>query len=475
MANYKKVTKDLVDQFGAICGAEFVIFDDNKKLTRYSGDQVADKRYRKLPEVAILPSSAEQISAILKLANREQIPVTPRGAGSGLSGGAVPLLGGICLSLERMNRILEIDLDNLTATLEPGVVTSKLDAVLADTGLFFAGYPLSEEFCFIGGNVAENAGGGRAVKYGVTGRYVIGLEVILPDGSLVCYGGKITKDVTGYDMIGLFVGSEGTLGIFTKIVLRLLPRPRYRFALRAIFGDATAALSSVPLLLRDPDTSPSAIEFIDSLSLRETQARTGLKILADAQTRNVCVILAETDGNDSVVVEKQLLRIRELLFAHGAIGITEAREKNELDELWQIRKQIPWALKQLNPNLTAEDIIVPVKEMANLLSLINRLENTYNLLMPCFGHAADANFHVSPMRNPTWSEPEWDRILASVLKELYSGVRELGGTISGEHGIGHKRKKYLPLVMGTREIDILRGIKKSLDPRGILNPGKIFD
>ena len=227
---YNPVTTAIVEELKRICGADWVICDNEKTLQKYSHDQIPEQRYAHMPEVVVMPQSAGEIAAIMKLANREMIPVTPRAAGSGLSGGAVPVFGGILLSIERMNRILEIDDQNLMAVVEPGVVTNKLDEALQEYGLFFAGYPMSDEFCFIGGNVAENAGGGRAVKYGVTGRYIHGLEVVTPTGEIIELGGKRIKDVTGYNLIGLMVGSEGTLGIFTRITIKLLPRPSARLA-----------------------------------------------------------------------------------------------------------------------------------------------------------------------------------------------------------------------------------------------------
>ena len=264
--NYATVTEAIVSQLQDICGSAHVVFADEKILKRYSHDQVPQDNQVRLPEVVVKPKSSEEVAAILKLANRENIPVTPRAAGSGLSGGAVPIFGGILLSVERMDQILEIDTANLIAVVEPGVVTNRLDAALAQYGLFFAGYPMSEEFCFIGGNVAENAGGGRAIKYGVTGRYIHGLEVVTPTGEIVHLGGKRIKDVTGYDLVHLMVGSEGTLGIFTKIYVKLLPRPTHRTATLALFADVESALGAVPVVMTSGKLIPTAIEYMDKFS-----------------------------------------------------------------------------------------------------------------------------------------------------------------------------------------------------------------
>ncbi len=247
--NYKRIDDSVIKNLKEIVGSGNVIFNDDEKLEPYSHDEIAESEYGHMPDVVIKPGSAQEIAEIMKLANREKIPVTPRGAGSGLSGGAVPIFGGISLSLERMNRIIEIDKDNLVAVVEPGVVTNDINECVKDDGLFFAGYPMSVESCFIGGNVAENAGGGRAVKYGVTGRYILGLEVVTPEGSIINLGGKRFKDVVGYDFVKLMVGSEGTLGIFTKIIVKLLPLPSERVDLLVLFPDVDSALKMVPQIM----------------------------------------------------------------------------------------------------------------------------------------------------------------------------------------------------------------------------------
>ena len=269
---YNPVTPAIARELSDIVGDGNAVFGDAGKLLRFSRDQVANPKYGHPPEIAVFPRTTEHIAAIMKLANREMIPVTPRGGGSGLSGGAVPLFGGIVMALDRMDRIKEIDTRNLVAVVEPGVITKELDRKLVASGLFFAGYPLSEEICTVGGNVAENAGGGRAVKYGVTSRYVLGLQVVLPGGDVITIGGKRYKDVTGYDLLHLLTGSEGTLGIFSEITLRLLPRPEKRAVLSAWFADDAAAVHLVPDLLADPSILPSAIEFVDSTCLEVTEA-----------------------------------------------------------------------------------------------------------------------------------------------------------------------------------------------------------
>ena len=460
----------MVDELSALIGPEHIVIGDVKKLKPYGHDQVANPKYGHLPDLVVFPDTAEQISELLKFANRERIPVTPRGGGSGLSGGAVPIYGGIVLSFDRMNRVREIDERNLVAVVEPGVVTKELDLALRESGLFFAGYPMSEEICTIGGNVAENAGGGRAVKYGVTSRYVLGVEAVLPSGDVVSIGGKRYKDVTGFDLLHLLTGSEGTLAVFSEITLRLLPRPVERLALRAYFETDGAAADVVPLLLRNPRILPSAIEFIDETSLRVT--REHLRVGEEGNRRPL--LLVEIDGDDPEHVKRRLDLAASVCVSAGA-EVSAATGDDELAEIWKIRKQIPWALKKLNPKLTAEDIVVPVGELGTLIQIIREVEKRHRIMIPCFGHAADGNLHASPMKRSDMSDEEWEIELGTILTELYIATARVGGTISGEHGIGHKRKGHLHHVMEGAHLELLKQVKRSFDPKNILNPGKIID
>ena len=469
---YHRVRNTIVAELKAICGGDFVIFDDVKRLKKYSHDQVPEQKYAHMPEVAVLPKTADQISAIMKLANREKIPVTPRGAGSGLSGGAVPVYGGILLSVERMDEIIEIDTQNLMAVVEPGVVTNQLDEVIQDLGLFFAGYPMSEEFCYIGGNVAENAGGGRAIKYGVTGRYIHGLEVVIPTGEIVQLGGKRIKDVTGYDLVNLMVGSEGTLGIFTKIFIKLLPRPSVRIAILTFFESAEAAIAVLPAVVTEGKMIPSAIEFMDGFSFCETA-----KDLKEnfSYEKIGAVLLFEVDGTHFERVNENARMIRQICITHGAIEEYLATTDEEIERFWKIRKAIPWQLKRHSAHQSVEDIVVPIAAIPQILRDIKRIGEKYDILIPVFGHAGDGNLHATPLKNPDHLLDHWEDILPEVLKEIYIATAQLGGTISGEHGIGHKRKGFMNLVMSRTQIDILSRIKRAMDPNNILNPGKIIN
>jgi glycolate oxidase subunit GlcD len=468
--SYAAITSSVIEELQAICGRDHVVFDDEKKLKKYSRDQVPEDKYARLPEVVVMPRSAREVAAIMKLANRETIPVTPRAAGSGLSGGAVPIYGGILLSIERMNAILEIDTANLMAVVEPGVVTNQLDAALKPYGLFFAGYPMSEEFCFIGGNVAENAGGGRAIKYGVTGRYIRGLEVVTPTGDIVQLGGKRVKDVTGYDLVSLMVGSEGTLGIFTKIVVKLLPRPNARVAVLSLFRDAEAAIAVVPEIVTAGKLIPAAIEFMDHFSF-SMAARSLQETFPYDQIG--AVLLFEVDGSDNGLVRAEAETIRRICEHRGAIEQHLADTEQSIERLWKIRKQIPWAIKRYTPHQSIEDIVVPMAAIAALLPKLDEIGRRFQTQIPVFGHAGDGNLHATPMKNPEHTLEHWDRMLPDLLTDMYRTTARLGGTISGEHGIGHKRRDFMGLVMEDAQLDMMRKIKLALDPQNILNPGKV--
>lgn len=470
---YNKVSPETIEELREISGAENVLVDDEEKMEPYSHDEVAEKEYARMPEVVVKPAGAGEISKIVKLANREMIPVTPRGAGSGLSGGAVPAQGGILLSVERMNKILEIDRDNLVAVLEPGVITNEFNSQVEKEGLFFAGYPMSLEMCYVGGNVAENAGGGRAIKYGVTGRYVLGLEMVLPNGEIVTFGGKRVKDVTGYNMTQLMVGSEGTLGIFTKIILKLLPLPRAKIDMMVLFEDVQSAIDVVPQIMTAMRLTPTGIEFMDQLSLETCCEFIGEN---KAKYKNAgAFLIIEMDGNEADVVRNECLDIGDLCLDNGALDAFVAEGPSDQEKIWSVRKHAAEAFKAISPQQSLEDIVVPVSNIPKLMPILEELSQKYRVLIPCYGHAGDGNLHATIIKQPEDSEERWKEILPQVLEELYASVKELGGTISGEHGIGHKRKRYLPLVLGEAEIEAMKSIKRALDPNNIINPGKLFD
>ncbi len=469
---YNPVTAEIVRELIDIVGERYVIHGDADKLEPYSHDEIPDPEYAHMPEVVVRPDSAAQIAAIMKLANRARIAVTPRGAGSGLSGGAVPLHGGIVLLVDRMNRILEVDEENMMVVVEPGVVTAEINEVLAEKGLFYAGYPMSLETCTIGGNVAENAGGGKAVKYGVTGRYVTGLEVVTPTGDLVQLGGKLIKDVTGYNMIGLMVGSEGTLGIFTKITLKLLPLPKANVDLLVLFESAEEAIGAVPRIMTRGGIIPTAIEFMDRSSVRAACEYLNESI---PYQQAGAMLLITVDGPDERQVIREYETIGEQCLEAGAIEVYVADNATTSERVWKVRRNIAEAFAIISVHQGNEDLVVPMAAIPKLVTGMERLAETYGVRVPAYGHAGDGNLHTRIVKNPDWSMEQWNETFPKVLGELYTLTADLGGRISGEHGIGHKRKKYMGMFVSPEYLDMLRSLKHALDPNGVLNPGKIFD
>jgi len=467
--SYGTVTSEIAAELRDLLGAANVIWADAERLERYSHDETTGLGH--VPDIVVKPGRAEEVAAVMHLASHERIPVTPRGAGSGLSGGAVPVCGGIVLSLERMNRILEIDPANMTATVEPGVVTNDIDRVAREQGLFFAGYPMSLETCFIGGNVAENAGGGKAVKYGVTGRYVLGLEVVLPSGQVIQLGGKRVKDVTGYDLIHLLVGSEGTLGIFTKIVVRLLPVPKASVSLLVLFRSVQNAIDVVPAVMTEIGIIPTAVEFMDKLSFT-----TSCRYLNESLSYEDAgaMLLIEVDGSDAEHVEREYDAVGQLCLDRGAIEVYVADNHTTRERIWKIRRNIAEAFKLISPIQSLEDIVVPTAAIPALMPELARISAAFGVTIPSYGHAGDGNLHATIVKNPAMSDEAWKTVLPRALTELYEAVAALGGTISGEHGIGSKRRAFLPLVLDRTTIDLMKRIKQAFDPQGILNPGKIF-
>ncbi len=468
---YARISGDILEALRGIVGDRHVLAGEPEELERYGHDEIADPRYARMPEAVVRPKSAAEIAAIMKLANARGFPVTPRGAGSGLSGGAVPVCGGIVLSLERMNRILEIDPENMMIEVEPGVVTNEINERVRPLGLFYAGYPMSLETCFIGGNVAENAGGGKAVKYGVTGRYVAGLELVTPTGDIVRLGGRRVKDVTGYNLLQLMIGSEGTLGIFTRITLRLLPLPKAAVDLLCLFESPEAAIAAVPKITTRSGVVPTAIEFMDEPSFRAACEYLNESLPYD---RAGAMLLITVDGADSAEVARSSDRIGEECLEAGAVEVYVADNPTTSERLWKIRRNIAEAFKVISPDQSLEDIVVPIAAIPKMVRALQELSEKYGVAIPCYGHAGDGNLHATPVMNPEWSREKWRRVLPALLEEMYATAAELGGTISGEHGIGHKRREFMPLVLDPAALELMRAVKRALDPNQVLNPGKIL-
>jgi glycolate oxidase len=471
MVEYNRVTKEIVDELIVALGPYNVTIDFDK-MEMYSHDETNIEHYAHMPEVVVTPESTEQVAKIMRIATKYVIPVTPRGAGSGLSGGAIPVYGGIVLSVERMNRILEIDKENLAVTSEAGVITNDLNEQLKKEGLFFAGYPMSLETCFLGGNIAENAGGGRAVKYGVTGRYVLALTVVTPSGEIIHLGGKVTKDVSGYDLKQLYIGSEGTLGIITEATIKLLGLPQAKSDLLVPFATAEQAISVVSLIMRE-GIIPTSIEFMDQASIEMSCEYLNESLPTDGVG---AMLLIEIDGTDESTVESELLRVGQLCEDNGAIEVYIAEDFYTQERIWAVRRNIAEAIKIYSPIQSLEDIVVPIGSIAKVLPELERLSKAHHVKIVCYGHAGDGNLHATVIKRPEDSMEYWNKVEPLVLKELYHFiVYSLGGKISGEHGIGLKRKVFLKDTMEKSEYELCITLKKAFDPLMIMNPGKIIE
>ena len=470
MPEYNQVTESIAQELIGIFGAANVYYNDAERLEPYAHDEAAGCATR-IPEAVVRPKSAEEISQLMKLANREKIPVTARGAGSGLSGGAVPIHGGIVIDCCRMNHILDVDKANMTVTVEPGVITSEINEMLRPHGLFYAGYPMSLETCTIGGNVAENAGGGKAVKYGVTGRYVLGLEMVSPTGDIVMLGGKLVKDVSGLNLLQLMIGSEGILGVFTKIILKLLPLPKASVDMLCLFNSIGEAIGAVPKIMTEGGVIPTAVEFMDKLSFQT--ACQYLNETLPCQDSGA-MLLITIDGADAAQVEHDYDVIGEQCLKAGATQVYVADTKANSERIWRIRRSVAEAFKVFSPNQSLEDIVVPIASIPDMSAAIDRISKKYGVLIPCYGHAGDGNLHATPVMPPEWTLEKWQETLPALLMDLYAETIALGGHISGEHGIGHKRKKYMLKLADKGFLTMMQAVKNGLDPNGILNPGKIF-
>ena len=467
--SYRPVTDTVIEELRKIVGKGNVI-TDGEKLETYSHDETEARVYGHNPDVAVLPCSTEEVAAIVKLANRELIPITPRGAGSGLSGGAIPEFGGIVISLEKMNRLIELDRENMAAVVEAGMVTNDFAKAVEEQGLFFAGYPMSLQTCVIGGNIAENAGGGKAVKYGVTGRYILGLTLVTPLGEIVELGGKLAKDVTGYDLKSLVIGSEGTLGIVTRAIIRLIGYPSSKSDLLALFKTPKDAIDIVPDILCRGVT-PTSIEFMDKLSVEAS-----CKYLNESLPYADCgaMLLIELDGSDPAQVESELIETGKLCENRGALEVYVAEDRNNIERIWSVRRNIAEAFKVFSPIQSLEDIVVPISRIPSIIPELEKLGKKYGMQIPCYGHAGDGNLHATLVKDPFMSMEDWEKNEVLCQKELYEITKREGGKISGEHGIGIKRRDFFKELVSPGELELMKSLKHAWDPNNIMNPGKIF-
>ncbi|MEW6321146.1 MAG: FAD-linked oxidase C-terminal domain-containing protein [Acidobacteriota bacterium] len=418
-------------------------------------------------DLVLLPGTAGEVAAIARHCHHRRIPLVVRGAGTGYTGGAVPVRGGVVISMERFTRILEIDEVNLLAVVEPNVITGDLQRAVEARGLFYPPDPASLGQSAIGGNVAECAGGPRAVKYGTTRRYVLALEAVLPTGELVRTGSKAVKNVVGYDLTQLLVGSEGTLAIITRITLRLVPKPPVQATVRATFGSVAAAVGGVTALLA-ARVVPATIELVDRTSIQAVERHLG-RAVAPGDTG--AMLLIDVDGTPAAV-DDELARVETACRAAGATDIRRAADEDERARLWEARRALSLALRALAPRKINHDLVVPRGRVPELLDLVARVADRHGLLIPCFGHAGDGNIHVNIMVDPADGGAMARAALAE--RELFEGTIALEGSISGEHGIGFAKAKYLGLELTPETVALMRRVKAAFDPHGVLNPGKIF-
>jgi glycolate oxidase len=463
--DYGRITTELAAHLSAVVGNEHVSTDQETR-TRYGQDETEDLCF--IPELVIRPRTTGEISSIMETASAHRIPVTPRGGGTGLSGGALPVYGGISLSLERMNSILEIDRANLQAIVQPGVITQTLQEEVEALGFFYPPDPASRGSSHIGGNIAECAGGPRATKYGVTGDYVLGLEAVLADGSTIHTGARVLKNVAGYDLTRLIIGSEGTLAIVTEATLRLVPLPRHRKVILVAFKTLEEASEAVAEIFQHGIT-PSTLEFMERAAVRIAEERLG-KTFPNGQAG--AQLFLEVDGNSPESLDHDIAGIAEVLEHHAPLDILLAEDRQKMADVWALRRGIGEAVKSIAP-YKEEDTVVPRSRLPELVRGVKEICHRYGIRSICYGHAGDGNVHVN-LLNEHLEGPRWQETADQAVREIFALTVGLGGAISGEHGIGYSQKPYLPIGIGPAELRLMREIKKVFDPLGILNPGKIF-
>jgi len=420
--------------------------------------------------VVVKPINTEEVAKIITLARTEQIPVTPRGLGTGVTGGSIPIYGGILLSLEMMDKIIEIDPKNLMVKTQPGVNTGRLQKTCLEHNLYYPVDPASLDDCSIGGNVATNAGGARALKYGVTGDYVTGIQAVLPDGTAINYGGKLRKNATGYNLNKLIIGSEGTLAIITEITLRLVPRPRHQIDLLIPFSSLNHGVELVLQLVQNKRLLPAVIEFIEQKGATICAQTTGETLpFPDA----VIQLLVELEGNDRNAVLEDAFQLGEMAIKLGAREPLIAEDEATQTRLWTFRRSIAKTLKKIYPEVIAEDIVVPLSQLPATVEFINQLGKQLNLLIIPFGHIGDGNIHTDFCRTDE-NRTEWQKRIAIAIDRLIDFVVRAGGQISAEHGIGALKRHLLKKGLTPAEINLMKKLKNALDPDNILNPGKIL-
>ena len=450
-----------------IVGSAYIFTDEATRKT-YGRDETEDLSFP--PHVVVKPANTEEVVQILKVSNTYKIPTTPIGARTGLSGGALSIYGGIAISMERFNQIIEIDEQNLQVTTEPGVITQVLREAVAEKGLFYPVDPSSMGSCFIGGNIAENSGGARALKYGVTKDYVLNLEVVLPTGDIIWTGANTLKNSTGYNLTQLMVGSEGTLGIVTKIVLKLLPQNKHNVLLLVPFYKAEQACEAVSAIFR-AGIVPSALEFMERDAIDWTlKLVEGINV--QVQDGIQAHLLIEVDGNNQEVLFSEAEKIAEVVEAFQIDEILFADTEDQKNALWKLRRSVAEAVKA-NSVYKEEDTVVPRYELPTLLAGVKAAGKKYGFQSVCYGHAGDGNLHINIIKGDLTDE-QWQNDVPKGIREIFELTVSLKGTLSGEHGIGYVQKNYMDIAFNSVQLNLMKGIKDVFDPKGILNPGKIF-
>jgi glycolate oxidase len=456
------VKDSLLNQLREIVGERYVLTDP-VDLTCYAYDSTFEEH---CPEAVVLPGSTEEVSEVVKAVGREGVPLVARGMGSGLAGASIAFEGGIVLTLTRMNRLLEIDQENMTATAQAGIITADLQEAVGKHGLIYPPDPSSQEQSTLGGNAACCAGGPKCLKYGVTKDYVMALEAVLADGQVLRTGGKTVKNVTGYDLVQLFIGSEGTLGIITELTVRLLPKPEATYTAKAVFDhleDASEAVNKILLA----GVMPSKLEIMDDTTIRCVEDHLCIGLPIDA----AAILIIETDGDEQTAL-REIKVAAQVCRDIGAREVDVATTPEEADELWRARRSVSGSLGRIRPNKLGEDVAVPRSAIPDMVRRIKEIAVERDLPIVVFGHAGDGNLHPNILFDRR-DEEEMRRVEAAV-KDIFEAAVELGGTLSGEHGVGALKREYLEMAVGSTAVQVMRDIKAALDPQCILNPGKIF-
>ena len=464
MPKYNKIDENILSELRKIAGDNYVTTDP-EKLENYKTDEETNPRYHRVPEAVVFPGSTQEVADIMKLANKYFFPVTPRCGGTSLCGGTIPSLGGIVMVLERMDKIKEVNDQSLYMVVECGARTEDIQKAANEKGLLYAGDPCSADSCLIGGNLATNAGGNKAVRYGTTRNQVYSIEVVTPAGDIVTLGARLNKMTTGYCMEQLVMGSEGTLGVITGAVLKLVPLPPYRIDMLAVFTDIDKAIDIVPVIIK-AGINPTSIEFMANNAIQSTGRYCDLR-MSHFEDGSYVIITVETFTEEEL--ESKAVLLDELCCANGAVEVLEADER-----VWKLRKAYSEAARSESQVNSHEDIVVPVDCIATMLKKMNEIEKKYNLQVRTVSHAGDGNIHFIPLKLDM-TDKEWEDTMDKFHEEVYEFVYSLGGRLSGEHGIGCKKIDTMAEFTNKVEMKMMKDIKKALDPNGVLNPGKIFE